>query len=685
MLQHDDGANSLLSTTKVLEHLEFIANMLEKYDDLDGGIRDNLRKRLDNIRLRSADHHLYLAVVGEMSTGKTTLINAFLRDDLLDAQVTTMTTASATVIRSGSERSAILQFLDQNPNSENTMSNEANQRIDGLEALHGIIGTQQEEVNTAIQSLKVSEKDAPITLAEIANVKNLGFRDFLRQVTTDDDLAQRLSNVILTHPAEFLDQGIVIIDTPGIDATVVGHDDVTRRAVAAADSALVIIPADKPVSESLSQFIRDGLADYLHRCLFLVTRMDMIRAKDRELLIETIKMRLQDNLDLDEPRIWVSAAQAIMDDIVPEDERGVRREKDREAFKAAFLDFETDLLFTLRRQRQIIIAENLLRLIDTLLNELQAPLDRLWENYNAQAAAIDANKIQNVQVFAREQHQELDAEMNNIITLVTGELERIIGLHRDRALGLLNNHLQVVSTREALQSFLANEAPYILNQDKRDVDKNLHILAEMVAQQSEILAQRFDKSFEVAYEQLSALKRGSAGKNAAQFVNLNLESNQTLGTARGVDALNRVRVVFRTGGGTLAGAALGSTILPGIGTLIGGVVGGLAGRLVSPTIETRRDAAWKRIQSEVTHAYNQVYATAERDFHRLGQEYAEIIHTHIEAHVNTYQGLIKDIQAEQDEIQVELQLKQRRLAHDTRTINERRETIQADQASLKEL
>jgi GTPase SAR1 family protein len=42
---------------------------------------------MKRIRKRCADPNLYLAVIGEFSSGKSTFINALLRDDKIDREV----------------------------------------------------------------------------------------------------------------------------------------------------------------------------------------------------------------------------------------------------------------------------------------------------------------------------------------------------------------------------------------------------------------------------------------------------------------------------------------------------------------------------------------------------------------------------------------------------------------------
>ena len=57
-----------------------------------------MSKQIERIKKRCSDKNFYLAVIGEFSSGKSTFINALLRDDLLktSALVATATTTKIT-------------------------------------------------------------------------------------------------------------------------------------------------------------------------------------------------------------------------------------------------------------------------------------------------------------------------------------------------------------------------------------------------------------------------------------------------------------------------------------------------------------------------------------------------------------------------------------------------------------
>lgn len=59
-----------------------------------------LDRLVEKIKIRTRDPNCYLAVIGEFSSGKSTLVNGFLKDNLLPTSVL-VTTATETRIRTG--------------------------------------------------------------------------------------------------------------------------------------------------------------------------------------------------------------------------------------------------------------------------------------------------------------------------------------------------------------------------------------------------------------------------------------------------------------------------------------------------------------------------------------------------------------------------------------------------------
>lgn len=96
----------------------------------------------------------------------------------------------------------------------------------------------------------------------------------LEELTTSNSLGKTIRRVILQAPFNALD-GLVIVDTPGTKSIERWHEEVTRDAIQNfSDASIVLITAEEPCPQTLTQFVRFNLSDVLTRCVFAVTKLD---------------------------------------------------------------------------------------------------------------------------------------------------------------------------------------------------------------------------------------------------------------------------------------------------------------------------------------------------------------------------------------------------------------------------
>ncbi len=92
------------------DHLQFAEKVIARSTLNQYQITD-LRQLIQRIQQRKNDPNLYLAVIGEFSSGKSTFINALLRDDLLKTSAL-VTTAAATRLRYGKTLDVKVNFAN---------------------------------------------------------------------------------------------------------------------------------------------------------------------------------------------------------------------------------------------------------------------------------------------------------------------------------------------------------------------------------------------------------------------------------------------------------------------------------------------------------------------------------------------------------------------------------------------
>lgn len=130
------------------------------------------------------------------------------------------------------------------------------------------------------------------------------FRDLqkgLEHYTTDSSVARQLRAVNVFLPAGILKNEFRIIDTPGTNVTEAWHEDVTVRALKEkSDLSIILTSAEKPVPGTMLSFVRKNLESILPQCVFVVTKLDMIRPRERKQQLAYVKMKLEEELEIQE-------------------------------------------------------------------------------------------------------------------------------------------------------------------------------------------------------------------------------------------------------------------------------------------------------------------------------------------------------------------------------------------------
>ncbi len=132
-------------------------------------------------------------MIGEFSSGKSTLVNALLRDELLATDVLPATTACPTLVRFGDKLQAKALFRDEPHGPYSYRGNTLWDRLTGV-------------------------MDRPRGLGQDALL-----RCFLHAATTNEPVARMFARVEVTVLANGFASNLVLIDTPGINAEVRRH------------------------------------------------------------------------------------------------------------------------------------------------------------------------------------------------------------------------------------------------------------------------------------------------------------------------------------------------------------------------------------------------------------------------------------------------------------------------------
>lgn len=180
----------LLSDVK--DHLGFVSQVTAR-SELSASVRADFDNQIQRIHKRREDPNLYLAVVGEFSSGKSAFINALLRDRLLKSSAQ-VTTATPTNIRFGPELSVRIK-----PRSRQDLSFK-------LKDLLALIFLKRFFHPNEIISRDACTEILREWVSAISGEQTVAgdLRALIHKVTADESVACQIAEITIDYPATLL-------------------------------------------------------------------------------------------------------------------------------------------------------------------------------------------------------------------------------------------------------------------------------------------------------------------------------------------------------------------------------------------------------------------------------------------------------------------------------------------------
>ncbi len=220
-----------------------------------------------------------------------------------------------------------------------------------------------------------------------------------------------------THPAEVLRE-INIVDTPGTNAIIRRHEELTRDFVPRSDLVLFVTSADRPFTESERAFL-EQIREWGKKIVFIVNKIDiLVRPDERDQVLRYVEENAAGLLGETPELFAVSSRQALE---ARADEDG----KDQSELwqRSGFGGVEDYLLKTLDQQERVRLK---------LLNPLNVGL-RLASKYKdatferLKLLAQDVEAIQNIDqqlaLFHQEMLRDFEPRLSRLDVLL-GDMER---------------------------------------------------------------------------------------------------------------------------------------------------------------------------------------------------------------------------------------------------------------------
>ncbi len=385
--------------TVVRDDLETVLNSsLELIKDLES-CSDTFTE-LEQLKARLESGAFRLAILGQFKRGKSTLLNALLGEDLLPSDILPVT-AIPTYISYSARVFARVCFLDKPP-------------------------------------LEFPEQDGQ-TLASFLN-------RFVTEGGNPDNQLQ-VERVEIGHPADFLSQGVVLIDTPGVGSTFRHNTEVAFRVLAQCDAALFLVSPDPPITENEIDYLRQ-IRQKLPKTFFVLNKIDLFSPSQIKASVDFLVQQLEVVVDVVPKVLSLSALQGLK----------ARQDHDSDLWRQSGMElFRSDLIDFLVRDKQDVLHQSLrLRLIDQLSQlQLQLQLQLKAIMLPEQDLKQKISEFQNyLPLFEREKLATADVlagDVKRIKNQLTAEVENVWSLAKERLLKPLEEFYLAIGDTEEME------------------------------------------------------------------------------------------------------------------------------------------------------------------------------------------------------------------------------------------
>ena len=269
---------------------------------------------------------LIVTVAGQINRGKSTFLNALMGNNIFPSRAS-VCTAGVTVLDNG-----------ESPSAEVVFNNGNKEKID-------------------------------LTGGEPAKI-------LAAHISRTNENVREISSLNIKYPNPFSGNGILLVDTPGVNDPENWREEITYNYLSASDAVIMLLDPVQPLSKSEVEFLKDKILDScIEKLIFVINKIDDIPLQDRSTVLNRIESGLSKYVTT--PDIYaLSSKQALT----------AKMNKDDNLFiSSGFKRFEEELL-------QFLMKGKGGALLETKINRGLAVVDNINENIDSRVGALDSEK-----------------------------------------------------------------------------------------------------------------------------------------------------------------------------------------------------------------------------------------------------------------------------------------------------
>jgi GTPase SAR1 family protein len=454
-----------------------ICELLNRVGEYFKSFNPEAAANLAELSKRTAEGKFSIIVAGQFSSGKSTFLNALMGEKYLPS-FTKETTATINELKSVAESP------------------------------------------TAKPMVRVNYNDG-----RVIDIDDVSLDTISRYVCTDgDDVVNTISSVELFLDSKFLNDGVRLIDTPGLNGIAEGHADITKREFGQAHAAIFMFSAAVPGSKTDYNILKE-MKSHGNSIIFVMNQIDLIEDRKEsehetpESVIKTIRKGFAEQFPGETlPEIWpISSYQAL-----------VARNSKPMNFHDKLYDNDDDRDTILRRSRIEDFEDRLIRYItqgerakDELLSpvkqleskilkcreEISSRLSLIKSDVSADELKAERERLEHEINAVKEQNKKSSITVRTEVNSLISATEDAI---RNGSREIKKKYLDKLEKSEAdLEEFEVNSRSFLRRMDseyKNQIESNLLALDRNV---KNLVHERFNEYIDIVNTHLSNRRSGS--------------------------------------------------------------------------------------------------------------------------------------------------------------------------------
>ena len=540
-------------------------------------------EKLNELKQKSEDKNLYLGIVGEFSSGKSTLINAILHQNLLKADILQGTTCAPTFIQYGKNFDIVVKY--------------ANGKT---------FCFRQEHPGRTSQTL---------------NFENGPVRDFIDKYTATEEYSAQLDRVTVYLDNPVLQNNLIIVDTPGINANA-RHSSVTKQTLENyCDAALILTPANAPSSEMLCAFVTENLSGLENRCIGIVSKIDTLRRPaEQDNLVETVRQKFK--TELGKPLAAVLPVSAIYSQGKNENESPIRADLAKR-YKDMYSDFERTIHERLIKGREKILSLHMRESVMDAIDSLQRVLEQSKQSLYTRRQNLENNQLTDMNSFLERLIPGYIDNFNAITYQVN--LQEIFDDAVNYTAGSLQQDLNLCQTYDQVKNVTNNSLSKRCKSAQDNVIKKLKSIQGEFNRWSNQTCNDFQDKFANEFRNLSRdIQIAPTNINAITSISANVQNLD----------ISHDGEFFAKGAGYIISGILGGPLGVGLFALF---------NMFFWNLDNAKSDAWNQMVPVLDDFFNKLLDLINNSYHNILDKTYEETLTHLSAIVDKYEPTINQI------------------------------------------